>query len=737
MKRLVGAIAVAAGSVVVVVGLAVVPPGTPTAAITASVTSLPASGEPTYAWELSPMSPEASAEAPDTDMVAASSPISLGSLTPGRYRLALTDLATDVDVVAISCTPESSVTSHDDALGWTEVEVGEGQSVDCVAETVQRGAVVVRHEGLPASAKRAFVYTGSWGDPMRLRTGDEARSPLLKPGTYSVEQDVPPGWEQQSASCDDGSDPSAITLDPGETVTCSFSTAKLGSVTVSTRTAPAGSGQAVTVAPSWGKSFDLGEGRVRDSRRLSPGTYSIDASAPRGWDVTALRCAGTDKPSAIDLEPGEHVTCLAVATQRGRIEVRSRIDPAAGQPQVAYEPSWGERFTLTGADARRTRWLVPGKYSVAQAVPEGWVRTEARCDDGSEPTAVRLKAGEIVTCTFGIAQQGRIVMAARVPGSGGKAVTFAPSWGEPVVVAGGESAKSSLLDPGTYSMEAAGPAGWSAASAACDDGSDPAAIELDPGETVTCTFAYAQPRFTVASFNVLGASHSASGGHAARLASGTTRMSWTVGLIQRLGIDVVGMQEFQPPQAAAFRRQTAGAFSYYPTGSPNVVAWRTSVFERVDARPNLTPYINGRRVPMPAVRLRHKVTGVDVWVVSAHNAASLARTGNNDRWRKAAREQQVALTRQLRAGGTPVIMTGDMNEREPYFCRYTAGGDMRAAAGGTNGARCQPPPAALARINWVFGSRDISFSNYRAVKEGVVNRVSDHPLIVADAAITG
>ena len=736
MRRLVTAIAGVAGAAVAV-GLAVAPVGSPTAALTASVSPLPTDGDTAYSWQISPMSAEAQADALNTDPVENNSPIALTALTPGRYRLALTDLASDVDITGISCTPQSAVTSLDVASGLTELEVGDGESVECVATTVQRGTVVVQHEGLPATAKQRFAYTGPWGERVRLRPGKQVTSPPLEPGTYSVEQDVPAGWETQSATCDDGSDPSAIGVDPGETVTCTFSAVKLGSVTVATKTAPEGSGQVFTVDPSWGKPFDLGGGKTRESGLLSPGTYSLEASAPRGWDVTALRCAGADKPSAIDLEPGENVSCLAVATQRGRVEVRTVIDPADSLPQSTLTPSWGDRFTLQGADAQRSRWLTPGRYDVVQDVPEGWVRTEATCDDGSKPMAMRLNAGELVTCTFGMAQQGRIVMAAQAPAAEGRAVTFTPSWGEPVVVASGQSTRSRLLDPGSYSIDAEGPAGWWSASATCDDGSDPTDVVLDPGETVTCTFAYAQPRFTVASFNVLGASHSDNGGHASRFAAGTTRMSWTVGLIQRLGIDVIGMQEFQPPQATAFNRQTGNAFSYYPSGSPNVVAWRTSVFDRVDARPNLTPYINGLRVPMPAVRLRHKATGVDVWVMSAHNAASLARTGNNDRWRAVAREQQVRLTRQLRAGGTPVIMTGDMNEREPYFCRYTASGDMRAAAGGGTGGRCQPPPASLARIDWVFGSRDISFSGYRAVKDGVVKRTSDHPLIVADAALTG
>jgi uncharacterized repeat protein (TIGR01451 family) len=55
-------------------------------------------------------------------------------------------------------------------------------------------------------------------------------------------------------------------------------------------------------------------------------------------------------------------------------------------------------------------------------------------------------------------------------------------------LAHGESGASGDLDAGTYAVSETVPAGWSLVSAVCDDGSDPAAIDLDEGEVVTCTF---------------------------------------------------------------------------------------------------------------------------------------------------------------------------------------------------------------------------------------------------------
>ena len=45
--------------------------------------------------------------------------------------------------------------------------------------------------------------------------------------------------------------------------------------------------------------------------------------------------------------------------------------------------------------------VAPGNgYSISQALPSGWRRLGASCDDGSPPTNIDVSAGETVTCTF-------------------------------------------------------------------------------------------------------------------------------------------------------------------------------------------------------------------------------------------------------------------------------------------------------------------------------------------------
>lgn len=55
-----------------------------------------------------------------------------------------------------------------------------------------------------------------------LAHGESGESGDLDAGTYSVTETVPVGWSLSSATCDDGSAPDAISLDEGETVTCTF-----------------------------------------------------------------------------------------------------------------------------------------------------------------------------------------------------------------------------------------------------------------------------------------------------------------------------------------------------------------------------------------------------------------------------------------------------------------------------------------------------------------------------------
>lgn len=244
--------------------------------------------------------------------------------------------------------------------------------------------------------------------------------------------------------------------------------------------------------------------------------------------------------------------------------------------------------------------------------------------------------------------------------------------------------------------------------------------------------------FRIASFNVLGHKHTERGGHKASLPGSAQRMGGTIGAWGRQGIDVVGTQEMQPENIAAFHRQGGGTYAIWPgsghgrEAGANSVVWRRSTFAFVEGRFLTVPYLGGKPWPMPYVKLRHLATGRDIWIASFHNPADRGQPGFHGRMRSIALGKEVALANSLGADGTPVFFTGDFNDRAPAFCRITTGTALKAANGGSTGAGCAPP--GRMDVDWVFGPDSVAFGGFASIK---LPGISDHPLVVATATVPG
>ena len=245
----------------------------------------------------------------------------------------------------------------------------------------------------------------------------------------------------------------------------------------------------------------------------------------------------------------------------------------------------------------------------------------------------------------------------------------------------------------------------------------------------------------VATFNVLGYSHTTPGGESRNHTDGVTRMGWSVQLLNATRVEVIGLQEFQPPQEAAFLRETAGAYALYPTshghgGSANIIAWRNDQWAAIAANRVRVPYFHGAPLGMPYVLLQNRTSSQRLWVVSVHNPADVR--GPAQRWRDRAVQIEAALINRLGADGTPVILTGDMNDRSPFFCSIILQAPVHAASGGTNagaaGRDCDPPQGM--GIDWIMGTQHVQFTGYTSVRHGLVRRASDHPLVYADASLS-
>jgi hypothetical protein len=136
---------------------------------------------------------------------------------------------------------------------------------------------------------------------------------------------------------------------------------------------------------------------------------------------------------------------------------------------------------------------------------------------------------------------------------------------------------------------------------------------------------------------------------------------------------------------------------------------------------------------MPILLLRNKQTGITANFTNYPTPADTGEFGPHGRGRAAPPDREVALFSQLKNDGYPLFVTGDMNDRGPWFCAVAPAGDLVAAAATAFGqSGCTIPGF---RIDWIAGSQGVQFSNYREDRSGLVAWMTDHPVAITDVTI--
>ena len=179
-----------------------------------------------------------------------------------------------------------------------------GPDAPVTVEAAATGNIVVVKHTDPDGDPQEFSFTTDYTDPFSLSDGEQNDSGDLAAGTYSVSESVPEGWELTSATCDDGSDPSEIGLDDGETVICTFDNTKQGNIVVVKQTNPDGDTQEFGFTTSYSDPFSLSDGEQDDSGFLSPGTYSVSETVPADWDLTSHTLRRRQQPFVDRPRPG-------------------------------------------------------------------------------------------------------------------------------------------------------------------------------------------------------------------------------------------------------------------------------------------------------------------------------------------------------------------------------------------------------------------------------------------------
>jgi exonuclease III len=230
--------------------------------------------------------------------------------------------------------------------------------------------------------------------------------------------------------------------------------------------------------------------------------------------------------------------------------------------------------------------------------------------------------------------------------------------------------------------------------------------------------------FTIGSFNIL----SSSAGIPKGYAPGPQRIKGVVDILASHQASVVGLQEVKDDQLAAFRRLAGDKYGTFAGASgfkgyrDTTIAWRKDTWDLVKSGSLTVPSYEGVASQVPYVRLRNKQTGQEAYFIDAHNPANTRRHHHQEAYRDEAARREAALAAQLgQQTGLPVFVVGDMNATTPARDIFTRNAPLHAANPAPNG------------IDWIFGSRGVRFNGFQRVRDALVQRTTDHPVVFARA----
>ena len=350
-----------------------------------------------------------------------------------------TDALEHAHVRATSCRAAATRSSETVPAGWDQTarhlrrrQPGRrtstsppGETVTCTFANRKRGQIVVVKDATP-NDPQDFAFTAGGGLspgelPARRRLRPDALEHAARSRTscpaagYSLAETVPSGWDQTSATCDDGSPVSNIDVARRRDGHLHLREPQArhdrrGQGRAPER--PAGlrlHGRRRALRPRASRSTTTPTRRSPNTqhvheRRCPAAATRSPRPCPAGWDQTSATCDdGSPVVERSTLAPGETVTCTFTNRKRGQIVVVKDAHaqrPAgllASRPAAASRPSSFSLDDDSDATLSNTRTfanVAPGTgYSVAETVPAGWDQTGATCDDGSPRLEHRRRAG--------------------------------------------------------------------------------------------------------------------------------------------------------------------------------------------------------------------------------------------------------------------------------------------------------------------------------------------------------
>jgi hypothetical protein len=379
---------------------------------------------------------------------------------------------------------------------------------------------------------------------------------VLDPGDYTItEENIPANWDLDDITCDFNANAGSsvtygdtdvdVTLAQGDTITCTFSNTytpppQTGTIIIVKDATPADD-TAFTFTQNIDQSgnFILTDpaDNTETFNNVAAGSFSVTEAVLAGWTLDDIVCVDPDlgttvnvgqRTASIDLDPGETVTCTFENSedppppQTGTIIIVKDATPADDTAfTFTQNIDQSGNFILTDpADNTETfNNVAAGSFSVTEAVLAGWTLDDIVCVDpdlgttvnvGQRTASIDLDPGETVTCTFENSedppppQTGTIIIVKDATPADDTAFTFTQNIdqsGNFILTDPTDNTETfSDVAPGTFIVTEQSVSGWALSGIRCDDansttntGQRTATINVEAGETVTCTFENFKP----------------------------------------------------------------------------------------------------------------------------------------------------------------------------------------------------------------------------------------------------
>jgi hypothetical protein len=231
--------------------------------------------------------------------------------------------------------------------------------------------------------------------------------------------------------------------------------------------------------------------------------------------------------------------------------------------------------------------------------------------------------------------------------------------------------------------------------------------------------------FGIGTLNWRGASHYDKNAHPGERPYGE-RVPNMVTKIGASGASIIGFQEFEPPQAQAFLDATRGQWDIVrgsAHGQPDTrdaIAYQPASWTVAETRFVSISY-GGPMVEIPLVRFSSTSGLGDVWVLNTHNPADVVNGSDAIRDSAIRAEAQALRQQQTADPKTPLLFTGDMNDRARFR-------QLFLSLVGTGWSAANPSDG---QIDWIMGSPSVSFAN-TVVDQSTndqAHNYTDHPFV--------